>query len=151
MDHTFGHSGGQPVETVDALYDAMGGMETCRRLATAFYRRIDTDPRLRSMFATDLQDSIEYLALFLAQRFGGPTTYSEQRGHPRLRMRHRHFRIGAAERDAWVGHMLAAMDEVGIAEPARSLMRRYFEDSAAFLVNAHDDSAGPSELQLRSS
>jgi hemoglobin len=124
--------------TPEELYEHIGGMETCRRLATAFYTRVDEDPRLRFMFPDDLQQAIEYLALFLAQRLGGPGTYTIQRGHPRLRMRHRLFQIGQTERDAWVGHMLAAIDEVGIEEPATSIMRRYFEDSATFLINAGD-------------
>ena len=129
---------GSAAAIVDSLYDVIGGMETCQRLAAAFYGRVDSDERLRSMVPPDLGEAIAHLALFLAQRFGGPGTYSERRGHPRLRMRHHTFRIGVSERDAWIGHMLAAMDEVGIIEPARSLMGRYFEDSATFLINAHD-------------
>lgn len=120
----------------EELYELIGGMETCQRLAAAFYARVDVEPLLRSMFPDDLDQAITHLALFLAQRFGGPETYSTQRGHPRLRMRHRPFQIGQTERDAWLGHMLAAMQEVGITEPAYSIMRRYFEDSATFLINA---------------
>jgi hemoglobin len=122
--------------TPEELYDVIGGLETCQRLATAFYTRVDNDPVLRSMFPHDLQQSIAHLALFLAQRLGGPETYSLQRGHPRLRMRHHPFRIGQAERDAWIGHMLAAMVEIGIVEPAYSILKRSFEDSATFLINA---------------
>jgi hemoglobin len=69
------------------------------------------------------------------QYFGGPAHYSATRGHPRLRMRHMPFTIGLAERDAWVGHMLAAIDEAGIPEPARSAMRGYFERGATFMIN----------------
>jgi hemoglobin len=69
------------------------------------------------------------------QYFGGPTTYSDRRGHPRLRLRHVPFAIGPAERDAWLGHMLAAIDAVGIAEPVRSHMRAYFEGTATFMIN----------------
>jgi hemoglobin len=122
--------------TPEELYELIGGMETCQRLAAAFYARVDVEPVLRSMFPDDLDQAIAHLALFLAQRLGGPETYSAQRGHPRLRMRHRPFQIGQAERDTWLGHMLAAMHEVGITEPAYSIMRRYFEDSATFLINA---------------
>ena len=114
-------------------------MPAFQRLAAAFYARVDADPLLRPMFPGDLRLPAEHLALFLAQRFGGPATYSEQRGHPRLRMRHLPFRIGHAEREAWLGHMLAAMDEIGVAEPARSVMRHYFEESATFLINAADE------------
>jgi hemoglobin len=100
------------------------------------------DPALRQMFPEDLREAKENLSLFLQQYFGGPPEYSYRRGHPRLRMRHLPFRIGQAERDAWLGHMLAALDEVAVEEPARSQMRRYFEDAATFLINAEDVSAG---------
>ena len=126
------------LEQLDNLYDLVGGMQTFQQLAAAFYQRVAHDPLLREMFPDDLQQPIEHLALFLAQRFGGPGTYSQQRGHPRLRMRHLPFRIGNAERDAWVRHMLAALDEVGIQDPARRLMQRYLEDSATFLINVPD-------------
>jgi len=111
-------------------------MPVFRRLADAFYARVDHDPRLRAMFPDDLTTAREHLALFLAQRFGGPSDYLVQRGHPRLRMRHMPFRITQVERDAWLEHMLAALDEIAIPEPARSQMRSYFEDSATFLINA---------------
>ena len=130
---------------LDTLYDQIGGMTTVERLAAAFYQRVATDPLLRPMFPNDLQPSIRHLALFLAQRFGGPATYVQQRGHPRLRMRHVPFRIGRAERDAWVGHMVAAMEEVSIPEPARRLLHTYFADAGTFLINAADERPG---LQL---
>jgi hemoglobin len=135
-----------PDDSPDHVYAFIGGMETCQRLAAAFYARVDSEPLLRHMFPGDLQQAIDHLGLFLAQRFGGPTTYDARRGHPRLRMRHAPFRIGPAERNAWIGHMLAAMDEVGIQEPARSIMRRYFEESATFLINAREDKQA---IQLR--
>jgi hemoglobin len=117
------------------VYDLVGGSDTFFRLADTFYRRIDADPFLRPMFPDDLEGAKERLALFLIQYFGGPSTYSERRGHPRLRMRHLPFSIGRAERDAWLGHMLAAIDAIGIAEPARSQMREYFERGATFMIN----------------
>jgi hemoglobin len=122
-----------------AVYEQVGGMETFRRLANAFYTRVEADAFLRPMFMRDMQEAREHLALFLGQFFGGPQTYSESRGHPRLRMRHLPFRIGQAERDAWLGHMLAAIDAIGIAEPARTTMRRYFEDTSTFLINASEE------------
>jgi hemoglobin len=121
------------------VYELVGGQETFVRLADTFYRRIETDPFLRPMFPADLAGASERLALFLIQYFGGPTTYSERRGHPRLRMRHIPFSIGQAERDAWLGHMLAAIDLVGIAEPARTQMRDYFERSATFMINRTEE------------
>ena len=128
--------------SLDTLYDPIGGQPTVERLAAAFYRRVAADPRLRPLFPDDLQPVSQHLALFLAQRVGGPARYAQQRGHPRLRLRHRPFRIGQAERDAWVGHMVAAMDEVGIPEPARTLLHTYFADTGTFLINAPDDQRG---------
>jgi hemoglobin len=118
------------------LYEQVGGMPTFQRLVDAFYRGVESDPILRPMYPDDLADSREHLALFLAQYFGGPTTYSEQRGHPRLRMRHLPFPIDAAARDAWLTHMRAAVAEVALPEPARGLMLAYFEQVANFLVNS---------------
>jgi hemoglobin len=118
------------------LYDQVGGDPTFRRLTDTFYARIEHDPLLRPIFPPDLGPGKEGQFLFLTQFWGGPARYQEQRGHPALRMRHAPFRIGQAERDAWVGHMLATIDEVGIPEPARSQMREYFEKGATFLINA---------------
>jgi hemoglobin len=118
------------------LYDQIGGLETFQRLVDAFYRGVENDPILRPMYPDDLTESREHLALFLAQYFGGPGTYSEQRGHPRLRMRHLPFRIDAAARDAWLTHMRAAVEAVAPPEPARSVMLGYFQQVADFLVNS---------------
>jgi len=118
------------------VYALIGGMPAFRRLADAFYRRVEGDSFLRPMFQPDLEQAREHLALFLAQYFGGPGDYSQQRGHPRLRMRHLPFHIGPAERDAWVGHMRGALDDAAIPEPARAMMEEYFERSATFLMNA---------------
>jgi hemoglobin len=110
-------------------------MDTFHRIADAFYVRVEQDTLLRPMYPSSLDRAKEHLALFLAQFFGGPQTYSDNRGHPRLRMRHQRFEIGKAERDAWMKHMLAALDEAGIQEPALTPMVRYFEDAASFLIN----------------
>ena len=118
-----------------AVFNLVGGEETFRRLVHAFYSRVYADPRLRPLFPDDRAGAEDRLSLFLMQYFGGPMTYSERRGHPRLRMRHLPFAIGQAERDAWLGHMLAALDEIGIAEPARTAMREYFEYGATFMIN----------------
>ncbi len=117
------------------LYEQVGGDETFRRLVDAFYARIDRDPVLRDMFPPDMEESKENQFLFLTQYWGGPARYEAQRGHPRLRVRHFPFAIGQKERDAWVGAMLGAIDEVGIPEPARSQMTEYFERAATFLIN----------------
>lgn len=119
------------------LYEVVGGEETFRRLTHAFYEGVADDPLLRPLYPeSDLAGAEERLALFLMQYFGGPATYSERRGHPRLRMRHFPYVIGDKERDAWFAHMSAAVDAVGIAEPQRSHMLQYFSDAATFLKNA---------------
>ncbi len=118
-----------------SIYRQIGGDKTFRRLVDEFYARIEQDPILRPLFPEDLEPGKEGQFLFLTQYFGGPSRYNAQRGHPRLRMRHFPFAIGQKERDAWVGHMFAAVDEVGIDEPARSTMREYFERSGTFMIN----------------
>src|SRR5438046_947291 len=123
-------------EPTQTIFQAVGGLETFVRLVDAFYRGVEADPLLRPMYPADLTESREHLALFLAQYFGGPTTYSQQRGHPRLRIRHLPFTIDAAARDAWLSHMRAAVDEVAIPEPARGVLLDYFSNAANFLVNA---------------
>ena len=93
------------------IYDAVGGDGPFYALVEAFYRGVDADPILRPLYPDDLTHAKEHLALFLIQRFGGHTAYGEQRGHPRLRMRHVPFRIGPAERDAWLRCMAAAVEK----------------------------------------
>jgi len=116
------------------VYEALGD-QVFRDLADAFYRRVDADPLLRPMFPDDLTEARELQYLFLCQFFGGPDTYNQQRGAPRLRMRHFPFAIGRAERDAWLRHMLDAIDEVGVPEPEASVMRAYFESSSIAMMN----------------
>lgn len=123
------------------VYDLVGGEETFRRLVHTFYERVYADPILRPMFPDDRAGAEERLALFLMQYFGGPMTYSERRGHPRLRMRHVPFAIGQEERDAWLGHMLSAIDAISIREPARTAMRDYFDGAATFMINRASDAA----------
>jgi hemoglobin len=122
-------------EPTQTIFQTVGGLETFVRLVDAFYCRVETDALLRPMYPADLAESREHLALFLAQYFGGPGTYSAQRGHPRLRWRHLPFTIDPARRDVWLGHMRAAVDETALPEPARSTMLAYFEQTANFLVN----------------
>ena len=124
-----------------SLYERVGGSAFFVRLVDAFYDGVAGDPVLRPLYPEgDLSEERRWLALFLVQYWGGPGEYSEQRGHPRLRMRHGHFSIGAAERDAWLRHMLGSLDAVagthGTPEPAVARIRRYLTDVADFLVNA---------------
>lgn len=118
-----------------SVYDKVGGAATFARLVDVFYARVEADETLRPIFPDDLEPGKRYQYLFLVQLFGGPSDYGEERGHPRLRMRHAPFTINAEAGEAWLNHMLAAIDEVGIAEPARSEMRRYFERAAPNMVN----------------
>ena len=123
-------------EPEQSVYDMVGGDSTFQKLVEAFYRRVEADEVLRPMFPDDLEAGKYWQYLFLAQFFGGPARYIEQRGHPRLRMRHAPFVIDQQGRDHWFAHMCAAIDEVGIQEPARSIMRDYFERGSTFMINA---------------
>jgi hemoglobin len=118
------------------FYEAVGGEETFHRLVHAFYRQVETDPELRRVYPSkDLGPAEEHLRLFLMQYWGGPRTYDERRGHPRLRMRHAHFVIGEAERDAWLRHMRTAMDELGLDPERDKQLWDYLVMAAHSLVN----------------
>jgi hemoglobin len=117
------------------VFEQAGGEPVFRALVDAFYAKVEADPLLRPMFPDDLTPGKQYQLLFLMQYFGGPETYSAVRGHPRLRMRHMPFPIDENAQRAWLKHMLAAIDDVGIAEPSRSIMRTYFERGSAFMIN----------------
>ncbi len=122
-------------EQTTTPYEKVGGSETFFRLVEAFYAGVEADPVLRPLYPESLDESKKRLALFLIQFFGGPTTYSDTRGHPRLRARHIPFAIGQRERDSWLEHMSAAVDSTGIAEPERTEMLRYFSQASTFLKN----------------
>jgi hemoglobin len=120
-----------------SFYEAVGGEETFRRLTHLFYQGVAADPELRAVYPSkDLGPAEEHLRLFLIQYWGGPATYNELRGHPRLRMRHRHFVIGEAERDAWLRHMRAALDEIGLPPALDAQLWDYLVMAAHSLVNA---------------
>jgi hemoglobin len=122
------------------VHDEVGGGEFFVDLVERFYARVATDLLLRPLYPDDLTAPKRHLALFLQQYWGGPGTYSEERGHPRLRARHVPFVIGEAERDAWFRHMAAALDslveERGIDPRIEARMLDYFAQAADFLVNA---------------
>lgn len=118
-----------------SLYERLGA-EAFWRIARAFYGRIERDTLLRPIFPADLEEPIRNQAEFLIQYFGGPTTYSERKGHPRLRMRHAPYSIGFAERNAWVAAMEGALEDAAIPEPDRTVMRQYFAHTATFLMNS---------------
>ncbi len=114
----------------------MGGHDTFVALVREFYRGVANDPPLRSMYPEgDLGPAANRLLMFLEQYWGGPRTYSETRGHPRLRARHGLFVITPQMRDSWLRHMLHAVDTLQLAEPEDRLLREYFLGAADFLVN----------------
>ncbi len=117
------------------IYTLVGGAETFWRLVDRFYARVEADPYLRPMFPDDLEPGKRWQALFLMQFFGGGQEYSMERGHPRLRMRHMPFAIDSAAQQHWLGHMVAAIDEVGIPEPMRSVMVDYFVRASQHMIN----------------
>ncbi|MDG4764564.1 globin [Solwaraspora sp. WMMD406] len=144
---TSGGTGGTPTPAADdpaAFFVALGGEPTFRRLVGEFYAGVATDRLLRPMYPEeDLGPAADRLALFLMQYWGGPGTYSQQRGHPRLRMRHAPYRIGAAERDAWLTHMRRAVDSLGLHPELAGLLWDYLERAAYFMVNDMTPTAPP--------
>ena len=125
------------------FFDAVGGEPTFRRLVDTFYAGVATDPLLRPLYPDeDLRAAANRLTLFLMQYWGGPNTYSATRGHPRLRMRHAPFRVGPAERDAWLLHMRNAVDSLHLPEPHHTALWEYLERAAYFMVNTMDAHPG---------
>ncbi|WP_172892195.1 globin [Jatrophihabitans sp. GAS493] len=118
------------------LYEAVGGEETFRRLVDTFYAGVATDPPLRALYPEqDLEPAAERLRLFLIQYWGGPDTYQQERGHPRLRMRHAPFAIGVAQRDAWLRHMKAALDSLELPPTYHDTLWQYLSGAADALRN----------------
>ena len=117
------------------LYDAVGGMPFFEGLVERFYEGVAGDDVLRPLYPDDLGPSIRHLTLFLAQYWGGPTTYDAERGHPRLRMRHAPFAVGPAERDRWLVHMRAAVDAMDPPDEARRALLEYFDMAAEAMRN----------------
>ena len=128
------------------LYRQIGGEAAFDRLVHRFYQLVAADPELRRVYPSrDLGPAEEHLRLFLIQYWGGPATYSERRGHPRLRMRHARFVIGEAERDAWLRHMRTALDELSLDPAADAQLWDYLVMAAHSLVN---QPAAPSRPDL---
>ncbi|HVH64116.1 MAG TPA: globin [Candidatus Dormibacteraeota bacterium] len=119
-----------------SIYQLAGGEDTFRKLVQRFYARVAEDPILRPIYPEpDLAGATERLTLFLIQFWGGPATYSAQRGHPRLRLRHQPFAIGGTERDRWLGHMTAAVESLDLAPPVRKALLDYFESASKAMIN----------------
>ena len=117
------------------MFEIVGGQPFFDALVERFYERVELDLPLRSLYPADLGPGKRALALFLGQYWGGPQTYSEEKGHPRLRMRHAPFAIGGRERDAWLAAMLAALAASDAPEVAQNMMREYFEMASTAMVN----------------
>ena len=125
-----------------SVYDLAGGENTFRLLVRRFYARVEADPVLRAVYPEeDLSGATERLTLFLIQYWGGPSTYSERRGHPRLRMRHQPFSIGQRERDAWLGHMTAAVESLDLVPAVRKALLDYFETASTAMINFRPESS----------
>jgi hemoglobin len=119
-----------------SVYELAGGEKTFRLLVERFYARVAADEILRAVYPEkDLSGATERLTLFLIQYWGGPTTYTALRGHPRLRMRHQPFAIGQEERDAWLRNMSASVDSLELAPSVRMALLDYFETASTAMIN----------------
>ncbi|MDT0320505.1 globin [Streptomyces millisiae] len=124
-------------EEQQSFYERVGGEETFTKLVHRFYEGVADDPLLRPMYPEeDLGPAEERLRLFLIQYWGGPRTYGEQRGHPRLRMRHAPFRVDQAAHDAWLRHMRAAVDSLDLPEDLEQELWKYLTFAAFSMINA---------------
>lgn len=119
----------------ETIYDKVGGKQFFVELVERFYGGVAKDEALRPMYPSDLVPAKAHLAGFLSQYWGGPPQYSIERGHPRLRLRHVPFKIGMAQRDAWVKHMTAALNKSDAPAEIKAEMLEYFESTATFLIN----------------
>jgi hemoglobin len=130
------------------FYEAVGGHDTFVALVKRFYEGVATDPELRALYPEeDLGPAEVRLRMFLEQYWGGPTTYSEQRGHPRLRMRHAPFAVTPHMRDRWLHHMRAAIDSLELSTAHEQELWTYLERAAYFMVNTLDENdAGPQRM-----
>ena len=131
-----------PARPTETFYDAVGGAPTFRRLVARFYAGVATDPVLRPLYPEqDLGPAEDRLRMFLEQYWGGPTTYSDQRGHPRLRMRHAPYPVGPLARDRWLQHMRTALAQLDLAPLPHATLWDYLERAAHAMVNTFDEGA----------
>ncbi|ALD12677.1 globin [Clavibacter capsici] len=125
----------------NSFYDDVGGRPTFEKLVREFYRGVAEDPVLVAMYPEeDLEGAIQRLTGFLEQYWGGPTTYSDERGHPRLRMRHMPFRVNPDARDRWLAHMRVAVDSLDLSPLHEEQLWDYLERAAHAMVNTFDES-----------
>lgn len=126
-----------------SFYDLVGGHETFRRLVDRFYEGVADDPVLRPLYPeADLGPAAERLRMFLEQYWGGPTTYSQQRGHPRLRMRHAPFQVDPAARDHWLLHMREAVRSIDLPPLYEAQLWDYLERAAWSMLNTPGPETG---------
>ena len=127
-------------EDAQSFYEAIGGHRTIARIVHRFYEGVATDEVLRPLYPEeDLAAAEERFALFLEQYWGGPTTYSERRGHPRLRMRHAPFAVTPRAKEHWLMHFRAGLDEAGLPPELDAQFWDYVTHAAQFMVNSFDD------------
>jgi hemoglobin len=123
--------------TGTTFYDQVGGHETFRKLAQRFYQGVAADPELRALYPhEDLGPAEARFRMFLEQYWGGPATYLQERGHPRLRMRHSPFKITPTQRDRWLTHVMAAVDSLDLAPANDLILRDYLDRAAQSMVNS---------------
>jgi len=122
-----------------SFYDEIGGHDTFVRLVHVFYEGVATDAVLKPMYPEDdLRPAAHRLTMFLEQYWGGPSTYSEQRGHPRLRMRHVPFHVNPDARDRWLTHMRTAVDSLGLSPLHEATLWDYLQRAAFAMVNTFE-------------
>jgi hemoglobin len=125
---------------LSAQYELFGGAPAFEKLVREFYLRVAQDPILRPMYPEeDLGPAERRLRMFLEQYWGGPDTYQQERGHPRLRMRHNQFQIGPKARDAWLSHMHDAVKTLGLADADEAILWDYLERAAHAMLNTFED------------
>ena len=144
------NNGAVPTSDQQSFYEAVGGHDTFVRIVARFYAEVAEDPLLRPMYPDeDLSEPAAHLTMFLEQYWGGPTTYSQQRGHPRLGMRHAPFAVTPTARDRWLTHMRSALDASGMSPDQMDTFWQYVVRAAHFLVNSEDDGQQPGDPAQR--
>ena len=129
-----------PADSPATFYDEIGGSPTIRGIVKRFYEGVATDEVLRPLYPEeDLAPAAERFTLFLVQYWGGPTTYSERRGHPRLRMRHAPFAVTPLAKEHWLRHFREGLDEVRLAPELDAQFWDYVTHAAQFMVNTFDE------------
>jgi len=126
-----------------SFFEAVGGHPTFERIVRAFYDGVAADEVLAPMYpAHDMDGAVERLTMFLEQYWGGPTTYSDLRGHPRLRMRHQPFHVNPDARDHWMAHMRSAVEGSGLSPLHEATLLDYLERAAHSMINTFEPTPG---------